>query len=260
MIKIGDYQIYPHIQSHFRLDGGAMFGSVPKNLWQKKITADSENCIPLVARSLYIEYHNQKILVDVGLGEIWSDKEKQIFAIQNTNVADLPYKVEQITDVILTHLHFDHAGALAIQNELTEIVPQYPNAVHHLQLANLENAKKPNIKEQASYRASIIKALEQVNLNLLSGNTELLPGLFLFKINGHTKGQQWLSIESDNKCLVFPSDLMPTSHHLSLPYCMGYDINAELLLSEKKFFLDYVNNKHAEIIFQHDRDLSSISF
>lgn len=254
MIKIGDYQIHPHIQSHFRLDGGAMFGSVPKNLWQKKITADSENCIPLVARSLYIEFQNRKILVDVGLGEIWSDKEKHIFAIQNTKISELPYKPEEITDVILTHLHFDHAGALAIQNELSEIKPQFPTAVHHLQFANIENAKNPNIKEQASYRKTILDAIDQVKLNLLTGDTELFPGLFLFEINGHTKGQQWLAIESDSQCIVFPSDLMPTSHHLSLPYCMGYDINAEKLLIEKQFFIDFAKNKRAKIIFQHDLD------
>jgi glyoxylase-like metal-dependent hydrolase (beta-lactamase superfamily II) len=260
MITINNYKILPHIQSHFRLDGGAMFGSIPKNLWQKKIAPDAENCIPLVARSLYIEYLDRKILVDVGLGDIWSEKEKQIFSINNTNINDLPYKNAEITDLILTHLHFDHAGGLAIKNQSDEILPCYPNAIHHLQSANYANAKNPNVKEQASYRPSILKALEMTKINLLNGDTELFPGLFLFEINGHTRGQQWLGIESKELTVAFPSDLMPTAHHLNLPYCMGYDINAELLLKEKQDFINYVKSRNAEIIFQHDQETVSYKF
>lgn len=256
-IKIDDYQITAFIQSHFRLDGGAMFGSIPKNLWSKKIPADNENCIPLVARSLLIEYKNKKILVDTGLGKCFSKKEQQIFNINNLKKEDLPYKADEITDLILTHLHFDHAGDISYK-EKDAYLPMFKNATHHIQRTNVEYAKAPKVKEAASYRENIVSVLDKINLNELNGDTELFPNLFLNVVNGHTKGQQIITIKGEDDALYFPSDLMPTSHHFKLPYCMGYDICSGTVLEEKETFLNEVNSKKGIIVFQHDSDIESI--
>lgn len=255
IFNIGEYKITSFIHSYFRLDGGAMFGSIPKNIWEKKIPADSENCIPLVARSLLIEYKDRKILVDTNLGNCWSEKEINIFAINNVNQDKLPYKTDEITDVILTHLHFDHAGGISFLNKENKYEATYKNAIHHIQSDNIDNAKNPLIKEKASYRENVVSVLSKLKLNILNGNTEIFPFFSLKQVNGHTKGQQILIIKSESETIAFPSDLIPTSHHLKLPFCMGYDICGETLLKEKEEFLNEAQENDYQIIFQHDRDV-----
>ncbi len=229
-----------------------MFGSVPKNLWERRIAADSENCIPLAARSLLLRSATRLILVDSGIGEKWSDKERKIFAIQNTACSALPFKNDEVTDLILTHLHFDHAGGATLCDSKGTLRPAFPQAKVYLQKRNLENAKNPTLKERASYRLENYQALEGTNLTLVDGNKEILPGVFSHQVDGHTVGQQLLEISDEKTTLLFASDLLPTSHHVPLAYHMGYDTCATTVLKEKELFLEKAVAKNAIVVFQHD--------
>lgn len=254
MMTFGRFKVSLVDFGSFRLDGGAMFGSVPKNLWAKKIANDGENCIPLALRSLKIEVDGRTFLVDVGIGEKWSEKQRAIFAIKNTPAHDLGFTPDSITDIVLTHLHFDHAGGISrfTSDSSTELELVYPDATVHLQRTNLENAGQPNAKERASYLKENVTILRQAKLNLLNGETEIVPDLWVHTFNGHTRGQQTVELRDGDTSLVFPTDLIPTSHHLPVPFHMGYDICAETILREKEAFLSQCVERSAIVVFQHD--------
>jgi glyoxylase-like metal-dependent hydrolase (beta-lactamase superfamily II) len=233
-----------------------MFGSVPKNLWSRSIPADEENCIPLVCRSLLIEDSSRKILLDVGCGDKWNDKSRAIYRIQNTPVESLGFRPDEITDVILTHLHFDHAGGISYRGANGALMLTYPNATIHLQTANWEHARNPTPKDKASYLPENIDPLVGARLQLCNGTAEIIPGIIAHRVDGHTRGQQWIEIFQDGKSIFFPTDLIPTSHHVPLAYHMGYDVCAETLLNEKLSFLQSAIKPGVEVCFQHDRDVA----
>lgn len=249
-MKFGRFKIRSYNFGGFRLDGGSMFGSVPKSIWSRRIAADADNCIALCTRSLLIEMAERTILVDTGMGDKWSDKERAIYAIR-ANPSALPVAPEKITDLILTHLHFDHAGGVSYRSE-AGLKLTYPNARIYLQKANLENAKNPTVKERASYLADNFEPIQNSNLTLVQGSTEILPDLWVHQVNGHTLGQQWIEVKSGKESLVFPTDLIPTSHHLPLPFHMGYDACASTLLNEKQSFLERAVAHNWLVVFEHD--------
>jgi glyoxylase-like metal-dependent hydrolase (beta-lactamase superfamily II) len=257
-MKFGQFDVETALLGTFRLDGGAMFGSVPKNIWAQRIAPDDENCIPLATRVLVIKSGARSILVDAGLGEKWTAKQRQIFAIRNTPAAELPFTPDTVTDVILTHLHFDHAGGIsrfAADVKTAELV--YPKATVWLQRANYETACKPNMRERASYLPENVFVLEKANLKLLDGDSEIIPGLWLHRIDGHTLGQQWVEVRDGPRSMMYPSDLVPTSHHVPIPFNMGYDICTATLLQEKEKFLASAVKQNALVIFEHDRTVVS---
>lgn len=259
MITFGRFKVSLVNFGSFRLDGGAMFGSVPKNLWAKRIAADAENCIPLALRSLKIEGEGRTFLVDVGIGEKWNEKQRAIFAIKNTPQGELGFVPESITDVILTHLHFDHAGGISRckSGSPSELELVYPKATVHVQKANVENAEHPNVKERASYLNENVEILNQGQLNLLNGETEIVPGLWVHTVHGHTWGQQTVELRDGETSLVFPTDLIPTSHHLPVAFHMGYDICAETILKEKEAFLAKCVERRSIVVFQHDPEIAA---
>jgi glyoxylase-like metal-dependent hydrolase (beta-lactamase superfamily II) len=256
MLQLGSWQIRTVEFGTFRLDGGAMFGSVPKNIWGGIIAVDAENCIPLAARGLLIKTDDRTFLVDVGMGEKWNEKQRAIFAIQNTPVAELGLDLSLVTDVVLTHLHFDHAGGVS-HYDGEQLVLTYPSALHYVQSTNYHIATQPNVREKASYLAENVAPLAQAKLSLLEGDAELVPGISVHCINGHTEGQQWIKVAKDNKIVAFPSDLIPTSRHLPVPYVMGYDLDARTSLQEKATFLEQAHKEGWIVVFQHDPDLKA---
>lgn len=253
-MKHGSFDISEVIFGHFALDGGCMFGSVPKNLWMRSITADEENRIPLVCRSLLIKHANRQLLVDVGLGEKWSDKQRQIYAIRNTPQFNWGFHRSQVTDIILTHLHFDHAGGISYRDLDGSLRLTFPDAKVHLQVANWERARKPSPKDRASYLEDNIQPLYGADLSLCDGDVEIYPGVTVHRVDGHTPGQQWIEIAGEEPPLFFATDLIPTAHHIPLAYHMGYDVCADTLLAEKESFLSRAADERATICFQHDRD------
>jgi len=257
LMKIGAFNIQEIIFGHFRLDGGCMFGSVPKNLWSKSIPADAENCIHLVCRSLLIHTGDRRFLVDVGMGEKWNDKQRQIYAIKNTPKGDWGFDPSSVTDVILTHLHFDHAGGITSPTQDGGVELSFPQATIHLQKANWEHALNPTLKDRASYLMDNVKPLAQAKLSLYEGTHEIVPGLTVHRVDGHTKGQQWIEISSGDERIFFATDLIPTAHHVPLAYHMGYDVCAETLLNEKETFLKRAHAENAWVCFQHDSETAA---
>ncbi len=251
-MTVGRYRIHLHNHGLFRLDGGAMFGSVPKALWAKSSPPDEENRILLATQSLVIEDGERKLIVDLGCGDKWSEKNRAIFCI-----SDAPYEpVDGITDVLLTHLHFDHAGGISRYDDGT-LVPSYPAARHFVPAANYANAQAPNVRERASYLPENVDILRQTDLVLYESEQELWPGLTVHRSDGHTIGLHWITLTDGGVTVAFPSDLIPTAQHLPIPFVMGYDICAERAMQEKGALIDKAVAENWIVVFEHDPHTSA---
>jgi len=258
-MRFGPFDITVRNHGFFRLDGGAMFGTVPKAIWSKLSPPDDENRIRLAARSLIIRTGEHVVMVDAGMGDRWTDKLRRIYDIQPAEGDGPGLDPENVTDVILTHLHFDHARGIfrARPGDESAADPRYPEARIHVQAANYETAKAPNVRERASYIAEDTKLLERTRLVLASGSREIVPGISVHATNGHTRGLQWVEVRTDGRTLAFLSDIVPTSRHLPLPYLMGYDISAETLLVEKDALLGRAVAEGWILVFSHDPDVEA---
>lgn len=251
-MKLGRYTVDTVEFGTFRLDGGCMFGSVPKNLWSKSIAGDNENCIPLACRSLLLRDGTSTILIDVGIGTVWSEKLRAIYGISLNSTTSLGFEPAEVTDIIFTHLHFDHAAGIAYQQADNSLALTYPQARVHLQVANWEHAQSPGPKDRASYLPTTIEPLKKATLQLCDGSVEIFPEIYVHRIDGHTPGQQWIEIGAGAERIFFPSDLVPTSHHVPLAYHMGYDVCAQTILREKLEFLERASEPGVTVCFQHD--------
>lgn len=257
-MKFGRFEISCVNFGYFRLDGGAMFGAVPKNLWERKIKSDQDNCIRLALRCLLLRDGQRTLLIDTGIGDKSNEKDRKIFGIELDPAVHGKFALDQVTDVILTHLHFDHAGGISKYKPGTsELELCFPQATVHLQKDNFENALKPNLRERASYLKENVDILRSAKLNLLNGDCEIYPDIFGHQVNGHTRGQQWIEIRDGVRSIVFPTDLVPTSAHLPVPFHMGYDICVEKLLQEKESFLRQALEKQWIVVFEHDAQVEA---
>lgn len=235
-----------------------MFGSVPKNLWNKLIPSDEQNRITLATRSLLIKDNARTFLVDLGCGDKWLDKERSIFGIENSPESAWGFNPETVTDIILTHLHFDHVGGISKWGDDSKatIKPSFPKARHYLQAGNLEAAKNSNIRERASYLKENIAALDLVETKLTDGSEEIYPDIWVHAVYGHTKAQQLVEVKEDSqsntgRSIVFATDLIPTSYHLPLSYHMGYDLWTYKLIEEKEALLSKAVSTDSIVVFQH---------
>ena len=262
--NIGKWKIFALETGSFRLDGGAMMGSVPKVLWQETNKPDSLNRIKLSLRCLLADDGENIILVETGIGHKNSNSFIEMFDIrhdENTLSNSLDkygYSHENITHVILTHLHFDHAGG-ALYYDGDELKPTFPNAKYYVSKRNWNAGLNPSPRDRASYLDLNYKLLENKGLlHLISDNSNILDGVSTYTVDGHTTGQQLIKISSSNKTLVFCSDLIPLKSHLKLPWIMGYDLNAALTLKEKKEFLNQASKFDWLLFFYHDPDYVAV--
>ena len=256
--KIGNYQLTSTDTGRFALDGGAMFGVVPKVLWSRTNPSDDINRINMALRSMLIKDNKHNILVDCGLPFNTDDKFNKIYAVDHSeyslqkSLSDLGLAPEDITDVIVTHLHFDHAGALS-KLEGSNRVPMFPNATIHIQKEHWKHALNPTERDQASFIIDTYRFLEDSpNLNLIDGPGELFPGIHLEVINGHTPFQQMVRITDGVDTVLYTADLIPTASHIPLPYIMGYDLNPLKTLQEKKAVLPRAVEEGWTLVFEHD--------
>jgi glyoxylase-like metal-dependent hydrolase (beta-lactamase superfamily II) len=266
-LKIADYEIFAIPTGLFGLDGGAMFGTVPKVLWSKSNPADEQNRIQMEARGLLLKSKNRNILIDTGngrdfvakYGEKLGTKFAEMYAVDQSgpslikSLEKCGLTVNDITDVILTHLHFDHAGGATTERN-NEVVPTFPKAQYHVQRKNLENAQKPNIREKASYYPANFEPLIKANvLNLIDGDqTNYLPHISLKVSNGHTQGHQVVMIHDEQTALYYCGDVVPTSSHVRSAWVMGYDLNPLMLIEEKQKLLESGLDKKTFLFFEHD--------
>jgi len=257
-MQIGQYKLSSLVTSTFALDGGAMFGVVPKTLWSKQVSVDDLNRIDMVTRTLLLESDDRKILIDTGNGDKWNNRMQEIFKIE-TNGYILPkslavqgISVEEITDVICTHLHFDHVGGNT-RLEGDKIVPTFPNAKYWVQEENWKLANQPYAKDKASYLDENWAVLaENGMLEILRTERELFDDISLEIVNGHTLGQQLPIISDGSNTLIYGGDLFPMKAHIPIPWVMAYDNEPLRSIAEKQRILPLLLSRDATIFFEHD--------
>jgi len=243
----------------FKLDGGAMFGVVPKTLWQKVYPSDENNLCTWALRCLLIENNEQRILIDCGIGNKQDEKFLGHYYIKNNDgfvqtLLHTGFKPDDITDVILTHLHFDHCGgAVKYNEEKTEFVPTFKNATYWLGKQQWDLANNPNSREKASFfKENFIPLLNAGKIKFIEKDTELFENVSVKIFNGHTAGQVIPFVKYNNKTIVYMADLIPTSAHLPLVWVLSYDTNPLISLSEKEIFLNEAAENNYILFFEHD--------
>lgn len=256
--------LYPVEAGNFKLDGGAMFGVVPKTLWQKTNPADQNNMIDIAARCLLIEKGNRLVLIDTGMGDKQSDKFFGYYHLWGDDSIDKSLKKhgfhrDDITDVFMTHLHFDHCGGSVQWNkDRTGYEPAFKNAHFWSNKDHWEWATKPNRREKASFLKENILPMEESGQLMFTSlpkekilkDSEL--GFDIFFADGHTDKQMIPLINYKGKTIAFMADLLPTAGHLPLPYVMGYDTRPLLTLDEKEAFLNMAADQEFYLFLEHD--------
>lgn len=256
-MKIGKYDLYTLTSGYFYLDGGAMFGIIPKPLWEKFNPADEANRIKLATRNILLISDNKKILVDTGMGKKWSPKSVEIYKIEQekssleASLANLSLKPADITDVILTHLHFDHTGGSThiIEGKLK---PTFENAKYHVSKKNFNWAVNPSERDKGSYIKNNFMPLYENGVLHFTKENYFDDEIELLEVNGHTFGMQLVKISDSSQTVLFCADLLPTSTHIPLPYIMGYDLQPVTTLEEKKKILSKAVDESWILCFEHD--------
>ncbi|MBF8149050.1 MBL fold metallo-hydrolase [Winogradskyella sp. F6397] len=257
-------QLYPIQSGNFKLDGGAMFGVVPKSLWQRTNPADNNNMIDIAARCLLIEDGNRLILIDTGMGNKQSDKFYGYYFLYgddsiDKSLASHGFHRDDITDVFMTHLHFDHCGgSIQWNKDRTGYEPAFKNANFWSNADHWKWATEPNRREVASFLKENILPMEDsgqlkftdVPESHILKNCDL--GFDLFFANGHTDKQMIPMIQYKGKTICFMADLLPTVGHLPLPFVMGYDTRPLLTLDEKELFLNMAADNNFYLFLEHD--------
>ncbi len=266
-------KLYPIETGNFRLDGGAMFGVVPRVLWQKTNPADENNQIEMAMRCLLVETNGKLILIDTGLGDKQSDKFFSHYNLYGDDtlmksLLKYGFTKEDITDIFLTHLHFDHVGgAVEWNSDKTKLQPTFPNAKYWTNADHWEWATKPNPREKASFlKENILPLQESGQLHFIDfkgekmlTNTEF--GFDILRVDGHTNGQMLPVINYKGKTVVYMADFLPTSGHVPLPYVMGYDTRPLITITEKEEFLKIAADNNYYLFLEHDAyyDMCTVS-
>ena len=255
-------QLHAIACGNFKLDGGAMFGVVPKLLWEKTNPADANNRIEMCCRSLLVEEGNRLILIDTGMGNKQSEKFFSHYDRWGEDNLDQSLRQkgfhrDDITDVFLTHLHFDHCGGAVIRNDNGILVPAFKNAVFWSHENHWKWATQPNPREKASFLPENILPIEESGrLKLLKGEGFLLEntplGFDIILVNGNTETQMLPVIKYQGKTLVYAADLIPTVGHLPIPYVMGYDTRPLMTMEEKSHFLNLAYDQDFLLFLEHD--------
>lgn len=260
-IKKGPFTISVIETGDFRLDGGAMFGVIPKPMWEKKIAPDAQNRIPMTMRCMLIksEATNRVYLIDNGAGDKFNEKMRGIYDFsypKGTLLESLRAQgtgPEDITDLIFTHLHFDHCGGSTRLNEEGEAELVFPNASFWVGAQHWASACRPNVRERASFHPENLEPLRRSKrMKFTQPGHEFEPGLRVEMVNGHTTGQQLPIIEADGFRLVFAGDLVPTAAHVPLPWVMGYDMRPVETLEEKERLLASWFEQGCYLFLEHD--------
>lgn len=258
-MKAGPWETRALSTGRFRLDGGAMFGNVPRALWQREHSADDAHRIELELRVVLLEGDGRKVLVDTGSGNLWSEKEQGLYDVDTPPVPGVVGALraagvapESITDVVLTHLHFDHAGGVTCRGADGAPTPTFPRARHHLQRTNLDTARDPNERERKSYLRRHWEPLLELDLVLHDGAAEILPGLFVDPTAGHTEGLQVVRAGEGDDTIVFPADVIPLASHVRVPWTMGYDLCPRTLMDEKRRLLTKAAEGGWTLVLEHD--------
>jgi glyoxylase-like metal-dependent hydrolase (beta-lactamase superfamily II) len=264
-MRFGPYEASIVRDGQYRLDGGSMFGVVPKVLWARHHSPDDRNRIALALNCLLLQGEGRVVLVDNGRGDGWSDKDLDIYGLERPQgdvLMDLQrrgIRPEEVTDVVLTHLHFDHAGG-TVRVGAGEPQLTFPRATHWLQAQNLRWGESPTERDRRSYlRPKWARLLDEHRdqVRLVEGPQEILPGVETLVVNGHTPGQQLVLVGDEQQRLLFCGDLVPFASHLRIPWIMAFDLNPLLTLAEKRETLARAAIEGWVLAFQHDPSIEA---
>ncbi len=261
-MRLGDLELLPLSDGTFRLDGGAMFGVVPKPLWEKRIPADARNRITLGLRPLLVRMGDRRVLIDAGIGDKMSEKDTTIYAIERAAhldqaLAAVGLTAVDIDDVIATHLHFDHVGGFTVRRD-GALRPRFPRATYHVRRGEWDDATHPHERNRASYLAENFVPLAEAGvLQLVDADGEIVPGVSVWRTGGHTMHHQIVRLESGGRTAVYVADLMPTSAHVDPAWVMGYDLYPmDTFLYKKRFIREAVDGEYV-IFFEHDPTIAA---
>lgn len=256
-MKLGDLEIHFLNDGYFRLDGGAMFGVIPRPLWERKMPADERNRIRLAMNSLLVRSAGKWMVIETGAGDKWDAKRRDIFGFEGEprlpdKIVARGVRLEDVSLVINTHLHFDHCG-WNTRRAGDQIVPTFPNARYVVQRGELEHARQPSDRDRASYLSENVEPVAATGQWwLLEGDREVAPGVELIRVPGHTADMQCVKLSGGGKTLFSFADLVPTTAHLPYPWIMGYDLYPMTTLENKKKWIPQVAREGWLALFGHD--------
>ncbi len=266
MLQVGRYRIASLLTGTFALDGGAMFGIVPRPLWEKKIQPDARHRIRLAARTLLAVDRDagRVVLVDAGMGDRWEGKARDLFDVRPAE-GGLPGALARhglapgdVTDVVLTHLHFDHVGGATVRGAGGELALAFPRATHHVQRQAWHQAMAPGDRDRGSFREEDLALLaHSAQLHLVEGEASPLPDVELIVSSGHTPGQQLPRFRGDALHLTWCGDVIPTHHHLRPSWVMAYDLDPAACVDEKKVLLAEALEDDGILAFEHDEGMAA---
>jgi glyoxylase-like metal-dependent hydrolase (beta-lactamase superfamily II) len=258
-MKFGDLELTLINGGNFRLDGGAMHGVVPKTIWNRLVSCDELNRCSYATNCLYVEGRGQRILIETGNGDKFPAKERRIYGIDHDESAEkhlraLGVEPESVTQVVMTHLHFDHSGGTTRRTAAGRLEPIFARAKHVVQRAEFQAATHPHERNQASYLAENVTPLDEAHLlQLCDGETEIAPGVRVIPTPGHTPGHQSVLIDDGaGHKLLFLGDVVPTSIHVRLPFIMSYDLDVTGTLESKRRILTAARDERWLLVFGHD--------
>jgi glyoxylase-like metal-dependent hydrolase (beta-lactamase superfamily II) len=256
-MRVGDIEVHLLGDGTFRLDGGAMFGVIPRPLWEKKSPPDDRNRILLGMNILLIRAGGKRILVETGAGDKWNEKQNAIYFFEKSGrlperLAALGVKPEEIDIVINTHLHFDHCGwNTHLVNGVA--VPTFPNARYIVQRREFDHACAPTERDRASYFPDNFMPMQKSGQwDFLNGDSQIMPGIEVIVVPGHIRDMQCVKITGGGQTIFFVADLVPTAAHLSYPWIMGYDLYPMTTLENKHKWLPIVAKENWTIVFGHE--------
>jgi len=256
-VKIGDFDVVSLSDGTFRLDGGAMFGIVPKTLWERRATPDAANRILISVRPLLIRTPAHVVLVDAGIGDKLAAKEEELYAIDRREHLTLSLAAAGVTAgdvdiVVATHLHFDHAGGFT---QLVDgvLMPTFPKARYLIRRGEWDDATHPHERNRASYLAeNFVPLMETGQVDFIDGDGEVLPGISVWRTGGHTMHHQIVRIDSGGRTAIFAADVLPTAAHVDDAWIMGYDLYPVDTLRFKKQLVAEAASGEYVIFFEHD--------
>jgi len=259
---LGDLELIPLTDGYFYLDGGAMFGVVPKALWQRRAPSDDRNRIRMGLRPLLVR-GEKTMIIDAGIGGKMDARSQEIYAIDrahdlDASLAAAGVSADDVEIVLASHLHFDHAGGFTVRDGAGGLVPKFRNARYVARTAEWEDATHPHERNRASYLAeNFVPLMDAGVFDLVPDDREIMPGVRVVRTGGHTMHHQIVMLESGGRTAVFAADLMPTTAHVDEPWIMAYDLYPMDTLAFKRTFVREAIDREYLIFFEHDPDVAA---